>query len=324
MKMFNKKLFKESKAINSMMGRLKENSVFNKIFFMIVAVLFLGTVSVFAGNILVSEDGIQSDNYYSSDGDVGLTQNITYAGGDGENYTLIIKNGLIINTTSSEGGQSNSSFPTENLVSYYKLDNNDFTDSLGVNNGTNTDSTNTSGIILDGRDFDGNDYVSFGDITSLDNEEEITISLWFNLDAFNVRGTFIAKAQGVAGQESFFVFQHTTNDLYFQIMTSDEVYQSGTSSVAGLTLGVWYHWVGVLNATHTNSYINGTLVDSTPRATTGYGVLPTASPLSLGRTSPGYPYYFNGQIDEVGIWNVALNQTAIIDLYNSGDGLTYP
>ena len=39
-------------------------------------------------------------------------------------------------------------------------------------------------------------------------------------------------------------------------------------------------------------------------------------------TSVGY--YMDGLIDEVGIFSKALNQTEITDLYNNGNGLTYP
>src|SRR5262249_31508245 len=37
-----------------------------------------------------------------------------------------------------------------------------------------------------------------------------------------------------------------------------------------------------------------------------------------------YTHYFNGAIDEIGVWNRALTSTEITNLYNSGAGLAYP
>ena len=42
----------------------------------------------------------------------------------------------------------------------------------------------------------------------------------------------------------------------------------------------------------------------------------------IGQTGDGN--YYNGQIDEVGIWNRALSQAEVTSLYNGGAGLTYP
>jgi len=64
---------------------------------------------------------------------------------------------------------------SDDIVSYWKLDNDDFTDSLSLNNGTNTGSINTSGIIVDGREFDGSDYIEMPDSASLDITDAITI-----------------------------------------------------------------------------------------------------------------------------------------------------
>src|SRR6202035_2479657 len=43
-----------------------------------------------------------------------------------------------------------------------------------------------------------------------------------------------------------------------------------------------------------------------------------------GKYNGSYQAYFDGDIDEVSIWNRALTSTEVSDLYNSGGGLQYP
>jgi len=77
------------------------------------------------------------------------------------------------------------------IVSYYKLDNNLFTDSLGTNNGTNYGTTNTSGIINDGRSFDGtNDYIDLGVFADVKANDAKTVSMWVKGSAGSAAGYY--------------------------------------------------------------------------------------------------------------------------------------
>lgn len=69
-----------------------------KVSFLLLSVLFLGTVSVFAGNVFVGESGI-SASYYSENGSEGLTETFVCVDGNGGNRTLIFENGLLVNAT---------------------------------------------------------------------------------------------------------------------------------------------------------------------------------------------------------------------------------
>ncbi len=81
-----------------------------KISFLVLSVLFLGTISVFAGNVFVSESGI-SATYSSSGGSVGDSQNVTYKGEDDSLYVMMFEDGIFIGVANeSSGGSSNSSW----------------------------------------------------------------------------------------------------------------------------------------------------------------------------------------------------------------------
>lgn len=79
----------------------------SKIFITFSLFLVFGIITVFAGNIIVNEYGIQSDNYYSGDGSVGITENVTFKDGDGNNQVLVIKDGLIVGASGGSSGGGN-------------------------------------------------------------------------------------------------------------------------------------------------------------------------------------------------------------------------
>ena len=45
---------------------------------------------------------------------------------------------------------------------------------------------------------------------------------------------------------------------------------------------------------------------------------------NLGRRPLGNSYYYNGILDEIGVWDRELTSTEVTELYNSGSGKQYP
>lgn len=77
-----------------------------------------------------------------------------------------------------------------NIVAYYKLDNNDLTDSAGSNDATNSGSTNTSGIILSARNFilGSSQNIVVPDDNSLDfGTGDFTVNWWYKTSITNNR-----------------------------------------------------------------------------------------------------------------------------------------
>ena len=92
-----------------------------------------------------------------------------------------------------------------------------------------------------------------------------------------------------------------------------------------LTANTMYHIVVVYKGVSfgTNNllfYVNGSLV-STKTAGMVYS---TAKPFVIGADGDTTARYYNGMIDEVGIWNRILTATEVTELYNSGSGKQYP
>lgn len=202
---------------------------------------------------------------------------------------------------------------------YYKLDNNLFTDSVGSFNANNSGTTNTSGIILDGRDFNGTgDFISTG--TIFNSEISMTYAMWVNPDT-------VASIQTLYGQ-----YTGTSNNVKngFDIDTGgqlrfDNSPPSGgfVTSVASLNVGSWSHVIMARNSTHVNFYINGSL-DSSNSYTEIYSGGVTTLGIIGARDISGTKFsLLNGQLDEAAFWDRTLSDAEALELFDiQKDGFT--
>ncbi|UGS23392.1 LamG-like jellyroll fold domain-containing protein [Flavobacterium channae] len=91
---------------------------------------------------------------------------------------------------------------------------------------------------------------------------------------------------------------------------------SGYSSVVAsntVILNTWQHVAGVWDGTTMKIYVDGTLISTTAKT----GVIPLkTTAFVIGGNAQAVPEMFNGDIDEVRIWDIALNQTDIQNTMN--------
>lgn len=116
--------------------------------------------------------------------------------------------------------------------------------------------------------------------------------------------------------------------------TSDAWHQTPLTTSADLVAKDWYHIVVTYNGSTDSTgsglkiYVNNTLHSHTA------SWQPNSIPKDIGdgtfwvggttNLSDGYPnQYYNGTLDEIGIWNRTLSATDITELYASGSGLGY-
>ncbi|RJQ38959.1 DUF2341 domain-containing protein [Candidatus Microgenomates bacterium] len=85
-----------------------------------------------------------------------------------------------------------------------------------------------------------------------------------------------------------------------------------------VTQNAWVHLVGVRNGTNMYLYVNGVLRDNTITSLYPFGVRDTSYNVNIGRDPQDTNKVFNGQIDDVKIYNYALTPLQIKLLYNNG------
>jgi hypothetical protein len=160
---------------------------------------------------------------------------------------------------------------------------------------------------LNALDFDGsNDYIALGNLAQLQITGDMTIEMWLKPDNFSARRNPYAKAYGGEGT----ITQEMDGTLSFYYGTdggNSSPYQ-GFNSVASLNLNQWNHIAIVRDLTNMQLYwyINGVLTSQTPAS--------YATATAGGNTAyigAGYVSNYDGQIDELRIWDAARTQTEV-------------
>lgn len=231
--------------------------------------------------------------------------------------------------------------PTTGLVGYWSFDEGSGTiahDSSGIgNDGTllggvtwTTETKSGTGYALN---FDGiNDYVDVGNDASLNPLDKISLAAWVKLDEFgDEQGSHIISRGGdrITGYYSLHVmtnhpliYPERRQKFFFGFLEpGGPVTPYGwyaTMSNTIIALNEWYYVVGVYDGATCKFYVNGNLDSVVDGPTTRTNI---DYPVFIGHHNMvGFEYFFDGIIDEARIYNKALSQTEIQNLYNQGGG----
>ncbi len=217
-------------------------------------------------------------------------------------------------------------------IAYWKFDENSGTtayDSVSLHHGTVYGAQWTSGQVGSALDFDGmDDYVDilYDSSLDIDASEGITLSVWVKLNSYPdsthqgpIFGLFDSTGQGTKN------YLAIGKSIYGNVIAWDQWPPSG----GGITsikpdLDTWYHVAAVEDSTHKAIYINGSLDVSDTTLETYEGNLPDTIRIGC-RADDWAPFYFDGTIDEVVVYNIVLTEDEIQQHYQSGlSGQGYP
>ena len=149
--------------------------------------------------------------------------------------------------------------------------------------------------------FDGsNDYVYCGN--SAFQIETGTWEAWFKANTLGIQQTIMAKDNTGYNDDGWLGIA-SDNRIYFYIDrdSNDTCYELYSDST--VSTGVWYHVAVTWGSGGMKMYVNGTLQADTDTNTSG--IVNSVRNLEIGDRNPSPCFYFNGQIDEVRIWNIA-------------------
>lgn len=332
---FGSKVYKRNGIVND---RMRGSFRFDRIFGLLAVILFLGTVSVFAGNVLVNQDGMQA-NYYSENGSEGLTETFICMDGNGGNRTLIFENGLLVNASggaSNESNESGPSFPSSGLVSYHSLDESSGT--TAVDDYSTIDGTSNAGVTINQAGQIGTSYL-FGNVNTAEVSFGTTVYDFQPGDDFSL-SMWIKPNVPVDDTDRFLISRQDNDNEYrgwgLAVRTQsstkrfaiENIGSTGTNAVywnydLNAQNGNWLHIVLTYDGTDTAKlYINNTEQTISSESGSWTGTLTSGVGAFLGNRE-SIDQGFRGNIDEVGVWSRILTSTEISDLYNDGDGLAY-
>jgi hypothetical protein len=228
------------------------------------------------------------------------------------------------------GGAAGSTLLT-GLVAYWKLDETSGTRVASVGFNLTDNNTVLSGTGKQGNaaDFESSasEYLSAANAIcgpiQFSGNQDFTVAFWCNMESKTGDPAMVSKFEG--SQRSWEVWYNSAADLIEFTVSGNGTTRSAVTSLLAMTVGLYrlvYCWHDATADTINIKLDNGA-VASTSHTT---GVFNSTTPFIVGaEPSAGSAVsYFDGLIDELGIWNRVLTGAEIITLYNTNAGITYP
>ena len=217
--------------------------------------------------------------------------------------------------------------PTNGLVGWWPFNGNAYDESVNGNNGAVNGATLTTdrfGNTNKAFNFNGvNQNIEVANSNSL-NPIEISISVWIYplsndvcIISKNDPSNATAKSFRLSHQD-FWQSQHGLSTRYGSVGCNVQNEAGFYGSQGSISNNTWSHIVTTVSATGmVNHYLNGIFLESNQSVP----MVPCNNALSTMRIGGlywnGEPNWFNGIIDDIGIWNRALTACEIKDLYNA-------
>lgn len=238
--------------------------------------------------------------------------------------------GLLVIGTSAMA-QVPSYVPSNGLVGWWPFNGNANDEGGNGNNGSVSEAMPTNdrnGNPNAAYSFDGvNDLIDYGNITSLNGQSALTISVWFKSSGNVFYSRILGKELDQDDQNGFTLQYSTNNGSNLRVNMRNNANVQGDNSTLTIVNDQWYHAVIVFDGNgNTDSDKLKLYVDGTEVLLAYSGTLPSSTSTNT------YPFYvgnmngsitespWHGDIDDIGIWNVALTQEEVTELYEAVDG----
>jgi hypothetical protein len=210
---------------------------------------------------------------------------------------------------------------TNGLVGWWKLNGN-ANDSAGTGNGTVVGAALTmgqNGISNTAYNFNGtSNEISMPDTAALSPTSLITVTAWARTETVppNVYGIVSKDVSVGIGNPPYDLEFVTGGAPLFRVVNPSNV--AGNVTCAGVTAAIntWYFLAGTYDGTTVRMYVNGTACSNTASLTGG--IADTTGLLRIGQQKNGNNRWFDGDIDDVRVYNRVLTPTEIQTIYNGG------
>ena len=236
---------------------------------------------------------------------------------------VLIASAIGLCLTASVMAQVPNYVPTNGLVGYWPFNGNANDESGSGNNGTVNGATLTTdrfGVANKAYSFDGvNDVI----VMNGQNYSNITLSAWVKTNSNQVNGDLINKYGCTTANGYTLRLNSGKPSGYFGCISNGFIDFDGPSSqFPAANNNQWHNVVMTISNIGSKIYLDGVLL-STLINQPGFCAPTNSLPLQIGyypigNCPSGMPNnYTQGQIDDIGIWNRALTDCEILNLYNS-------
>lgn len=239
-----------------------------------------------------------------------------------KNYFQCLFTGMMLcSVHTSIFGQSLPPYvPVSGLVAWWPFSGSAADSSINNNNGIVNGATLTTDRFGNPNSaylFDGtSSYISVPNSPSLKSPQyRLSMSAWVNLSGYSLVGQafnpILTKNDNGANA---FMYRFTIDFVGQGFFAGVNNWNSNTGGFGDtLFSNQWYLLTAVLDSNESRFYLNDSLLGSQVFAS---NIFQDNYPLEIGRDMPGITEIFNGKIDDIGIWNVALTHQQIKNLYD--------
>ena len=174
-----------------------------------------------------------------------------------------------------------------------------------------------------GIQFNGSDaYVSTqatADVLNIDGKKPRTISFWVKVDANNPRsepGFYgYGETSAANGVNRYWALRNIKDGGYTQLISQHWGYDQRAYHTNSL-LGRWAHFAHTFNGSEIYIYLDGSSIANWTRSQIGTGI---EEPFQFGRWRNDSRAYFGGILDDLRIYNDALNESEIHQIFSEKD-----
>ena len=227
---------------------------------------------------------------------------------------------FLLGTLLSANAQVPSYVPSNGLVGWYPFSGNANDQSGNGNNGTVTGATLTTDRFGNSNLaylFNGNsDFIEVSHNSSLILTSGVTFSFWLNITDSSLNSSGRLERQPIGKQVSATVsgLGFETTDATNPKLAPQFYLQGGVTyeHSSALSTNFWSHLVGTFDGTNLKLYQNGVLLGSNNGT---FNLQSIVENLFFGKEGKK-GLYFKGKLDDIGMWNRALTQQEITNLYN--------
>lgn len=184
----------------------------------------------------------------------------------------------------------------------------------------------SSGKVNASLEFDGtDDLISMGNTATIEGNSEASVCLWIKYGPGSVTAdsALVGRYLGAGNGWTLWIDDEAAYSLRTDTISFAPAPGGGTGgrvegSTGLVSSGVWDHYCATFQGgSFIRLYKNG-LLDQEETSSVTSSVSSDNANLYIGRIDNASPRWFQGQIDDVKIFNYALNDTQILNLYNNG------
>jgi gliding motility-associated-like protein len=210
------------------------------------------------------------------------------------------------------------------LVAFYPFCGNANDESGNGNNGTVNGATLTTdrfGNLNSAYSFSGNTIsVPYKSYLSFSDNKKFSVSIWIYTSVNNITTHYIGMRQPGSKTQFWQLYTPVTSavkGIAFQSFTNGNIL-GASSQNQQIPLNVWSNLVGTYDNGVWKLYLNGILIQSSTSTLAFNNDI--NAPLTIGNSGNFEP--FNGRLDDVRIYNRALTECEVQQLYNETSGST--